>query len=97
MYDSDTNGQEGMNSTSASSNVPQFKKLLQDKSTNEGDRIKSKRSGHISAGPSFKRQNRKDDDGGVAYKYVAPKKEYPSKYGPTKIRIVQDVKAHIHH
>ncbi len=95
MYDSDTNAHEGMNSTSASSNVPQFKKLLQDKS--EGERLKSKRSGHISAGPSFKRQNRKDDEAVVAYKYVAPKKEFPSKYGPTKVRIVQDVKAHVHH
>ena len=34
MYDSDTNGGE-MNSTSTSSNVPQFKKLMADKSNDE--------------------------------------------------------------
>ena len=34
MYDSDTNGGE-MNSTSTSSNVPQFKKLVTDKSNDE--------------------------------------------------------------
>lgn len=88
MYESDTNGTiatDNMNSTSASSNLPQFKKLLQDKKINdEQQKFKSIKSKPISTGPSFKRQF-KDD---IQYKYVEPVKEYPSKYGPTKIKII---------
>lgn len=31
------------------------------------------------------------------FKWVAPVKIYPEKYGPAKIRIIQDLKAHKHH
>ena len=33
----------------------------------------------------------------VKFKWVAPVKVFPEKYGPTKIRIVQDCSAHKHH
>ena len=33
----------------------------------------------------------------VKFKWVAPVRAFPEKYGPTKIRIVQDCTAHIHH
>ena len=60
MYESDNNGTiatDNMNSTSASSNLPQFKKLLQDKKTNDENqqKFKSIKSKPISTGPSFKR------------------------------------------
>ena len=46
LYDSDTNGagQENMNSTSASSNITLFKKLILDKGPLEADRNRFKRS-----------------------------------------------------
>ena len=60
MYESDNNGTiatDNMNSTSASSNLPQFKKLLQDKKANDEhqQKFKSIKSKPISTGPSFKR------------------------------------------
>jgi hypothetical protein len=70
-----------MNSTATSSNVPNFKKLLHHEN-------KQKRSGPISTAPNFKRQAKKDEEAMVGYKYIAPVKEFPSKYGPTKIKII---------
>lgn len=92
LYDSDANGNglatDNMNSTSTSSNMPHFKKLMQDKSisTNlngNGKLLKPKKG--ISTGPNFKRPFRKDDEFTAAYKYAAPVREF--KHGPTKIRI----------
>lgn len=44
----------------------------------------------------MRRNIKKDDEFSVAYKYVAPVKDF-SKYGAAKIRICQDVQAHAHH
>ncbi len=33
----------------------------------------------------------------VKFKWVAPVKTFPEKYGPAKIRILQNVDAHKHH
>ena len=59
--------------------------------------LNKKKSAHISTGPNFKRSLKKDEDNMMVYKYVTPIKEYPAKYGPTKIKIIQDVNAHSHH
>ena len=77
--------------------MPQFKKLMQDKSisTNLAGNQKLKPKKGISTGPNFKRPFRKDDEFTAAYKYTPPVKEY--KYGPTKIRIVADPNEHSHH
>jgi hypothetical protein len=48
----------------------------------------------LSNGPNFKSKAKDDSN---AYKYTTPVKEFPSKYGPTKIKIVQDVTQHDHH
>lgn len=102
LYDSDANGNglatDNTNSTSTSSNMPHFKKLMQDKSisTNlngNAKLIKPKKG--ISTGPSFKRPFRKEDELTAPYKYTPPVKEF--KYGPTKIRITQDPNEHSHH
>ena len=45
------------------------------------------------SGQAFKRHF-KDE---YTYKYHPPVKEYPSKYKPTKIKIIQDVTVHDHH
>jgi len=58
LYDSDSNqvGDQYMNSTSTSSNVPQFKKLLEKKELRDSEGVvKTKRSSQISTGPTFKR------------------------------------------
>ena len=64
MYDSDTNDMskllgypDTMNSTSTSTNIPQFKKLVADKGfLNHEDKVlNKKRSAQISTGPNFKR------------------------------------------
>jgi hypothetical protein len=47
-------------------------------------------------GPNLRRNVKKDDEFSVAYKYVAPVKDF-SKYGTTKIKICQNMKAHAHH
>ena len=102
LYDSDANGNglatDQMNSTSTSSNMPQFKKLMQDKSiptnlTGNHQALKPKKG--ISTGPNFKRPLRKDDEFTVPYKYTPPVKEY--RHAPTKIRIVADPNEHSHH
>jgi len=55
MYDSDTNGNlDNLNSTATSSNVPQFKKLIQDKAESEA-KFKQVKAKGVSAGPAFKR------------------------------------------
>ena len=105
MYDSDANGNgldyNGMNLTSGSSNMPHFKKLIQDKSMSQnlGKNMmaKGKKGVGISTGPNFKRPFKKDDEFTCGYKYVTPIKEYPSKYGPTKIKIHQDITTYDHH
>lgn len=81
MYDSDTNGGE-MNSTSASSNLPQFKKLMADKSNDE-KMLKQKKIG-ISSGVS-KRQ--KTEDSSQLYQYKPPDKSF-DKYKTTKIKLI---------
>ena len=78
MYDSDTNGNgdSNMNSTSASSNIAQFKKLLlerkdfqQNNNMSDSDKpIKPRKISSVSTGPTFKRVSKRDDDG-VPYKY----------------------------
>ena len=57
MYDSDTNGNfENLNSTATSSNVPQFKKLMQEKTSESEAKFKIVKAKGVSAGPAFKRQ-----------------------------------------
>lgn len=92
LYDSDSNqvGDQYMNSTATSSNVPQFKKLLEKKEVKDNEGINKKRSSQISTGPNFKRSTKKAEEGLETYKYKAPVKEF--KYGPTKIKIIQDIK-----
>ena len=66
LYDSDSNqvGDQYMNSTATSSNVPQFKKLLERKEPKDHDgAVKSKRASQISTGPTFKRSLKKADEG----------------------------------
>ena len=95
LYDSDSNqvGDQYMNSTSTSSNVPQFKKLLEKKDHKDSDgNVKTKRSSQISTGPNFKRASKKNDEGLDTYKYVQPVKDF--KYGSTKIKINHNIKAH---
>ena len=73
LYDSDSNqiGDQYMNSTSTSSNVPQFKKLLEKKELRDSEGVvKTKRSSQISTGPTFKRSLKKGDEGFEHYKYV---------------------------
>lgn len=104
MYDSDTNDMskllgypDTMNSTSTSTNIPQFKKLVADKGfLNQEDNkvLNKKRSAQISTGPNFKRQLKKEEDNNT-YRYVPPVKTTP--YGKAKIRIIQDIHAHDHH
>lgn len=91
LYDSDANGytHEGMNTTSASSNIANFKKLMQEKSMSQGISAnlgakKSKKLGPIA--PNIKRNVNKNDEFNTAYKYTPPVKDY-SKYGQTKIKI----------
>ena len=104
MYDSDTNDMskllgypDTMNSTSTSTNIPQFKKLVADKGfLNQEDNkvLNKKRSAQISTGPNFKRQLKKEEDNNT-YRYVPPVKT--TNYGKAKIRIVQDIGTHDHH
>ena len=104
MYDSDTNDMskmlgypDTMNSTSTSTNIPQFKKLVADKGfLNQEDNkvLNKKRSAQISTGPNFKRQLKKEEDNNT-YRYVPPDKT--TKYGKAKIRVIQDIHAHDHH
>lgn len=97
MYESDTNGAlqtDQMNSTSASSNMPQFKKLMFDK-ISDVEKYRMPKARLNSNGP--RRATKKEDDSNAVYRYHSPVKEFPAKYGPTKIRICQDVKAHVHH
>jgi len=56
-----------------------------------------KNSVKISTGPTFKRSIKKPDEDIAAYKYVTPVKEYPAKYGPTKIKIIQNLQEYSHH
>ena len=90
MYDSDTNGgiqTDGMNSTSASSNVPQFKKLVFDKNSDNEKGYKSAKGRLNSNEPGvFKRNLKKVDDSNAPYRYAPIIKEY-SKYKPTTIKI----------
>lgn len=86
-----------MNSTSASSNIPQFKKLIFDKNTDSDKAYRSAKGRLNSNGPTFKRAAKKEDETTMGYRYHSPVKEFPAKYGPTKIRIIQDLKAHDHH
>ena len=90
LYDSDANGcaHEGMNTTSASSNITNFKKLMQEKSMSQGiGALNSRRNKKIGPiGPNIKRQVKKDDEFNTAYKYTPPVKDF-SKYGNTKIKI----------
>lgn len=102
LYDSDANGNglvtDHMNSTTTSSNIPQFRKLIHDKSISNNILINpklSKQKKGISTGPNFKRPFKKDDEFTMAYKYHPPVKEF--KYPPTKIRITQDPSEHSHH
>jgi len=104
MYDSDTNDMskmlgypDTMNSTSTSTNIPQFKKLVAEKGfLNQEDNkvLNKKRSAQISTGPNFKRQLKKEEDNNT-YRYVPPVKT--SNYGKAKIRVIQDIHAHDHH
>ena len=78
-----------MNTTSASSNIANFKKLMQEKSISQGINAnlgakKNKKLGPIA--PNIKRNVNKNDEFNTAYKYTPPVKDY-SKYGPTKIKI----------
>lgn len=43
--------------------------------------------------PFIKRTVKPED---YKFKWVAPEKVYPAKYGPTKIRIIQNLDAHNH-
>lgn len=74
MYDSDTNGglqTDQMNSTSASSNVPQFKKLMFDKNSDNEKGYKSAKGRHNSNEPgTFKRSMKKVDESNAPYRYV---------------------------
>ena len=65
LYDSDSNmvGDQYMNSTAASSNVPQFKKLLEKKELKDHEGMTKKRSSQISTGPNFKRTLKKAEEG----------------------------------
>lgn len=58
--------------------------------------VKQKRVPGIQTGPNLRRNIKKDDEFSVAYKYTPLVKDF-SKYGPAKIKICQDVKAHSHH
>jgi hypothetical protein len=58
-----------MNSTATSSNVPQFKKLLEKKELKDHEGMTKKRSSQISTGPSFKRSMKKAEEGLEQYKY----------------------------
>lgn len=98
MYDSDTNGglYDGMNSTSASSNVPQFKKLIFDKNSENEKGFKSAKGRINSNEPGTFKRMKKVDDSNTPYKYQPLVKEF-SKYKPTTIKICQNVNTHNHH
>ena len=71
LYDSDSNqvGDQYMNSTATSSNVPQFKKLLEKKELKDHEGMTKKRASQISTGPSFKRSVKKAEEGLEQYRY----------------------------
>lgn len=72
MYDSDTNGglYDNMNSTSASSNVPHFKKLIFDKNSDTEKGALKSAKGRVSSNDqgNYKRV-KKGDDSNAPYKY----------------------------
>lgn len=76
-------GKERMNSTATSSNIAKLK-------SEQSSFSQKKRSSVSQSRPAFKM-----DD--VKFKWVAPKKVFPEKYGPTKMKMIQNTEAHKHH